>query len=174
MRPNPNDVFTICTIEGRGRGIIANRDMSYGEVVLKEAPLLIMPPEMNQFTLALLPRKALESVLLLHNEKSAFFDVFDKNPSKDASCTLMHYLKEILATNSLAVGNDCHQSVLLLKGSLFNHSDHPNVVRVWDARADEMEFVTCEDIRKGEELMIDYAPDGWGDKRPDWYKGNIL
>lgn len=121
----------------------------------------------------ILPRESLESILLLHNERLEFPEVWAWE--RGTAGYLMHYLTGIWTTNSLDLANECAElSVLLLKGSLFNHSAHPNVVPVWDTSANEMEFVTCAEIKKGEELLIDYAPNGWGAKRPDWYKGEIV
>lgn len=46
--------------------------------------------------------------------------------------------------------------ILLLTGSLLNHSDAPNVDRVWDSTSEQEVFTTIRDIKQGEELVHNY------------------
>lgn len=51
-------------------------------------------------------------------------------------------------------------AIALGVGSLFNHSDEPNLK--WEIRRDKLEIVfkTLRPIKKGEEFLFDYAWDG--------------
>lgn len=46
-------------------------------------------------------------------------------------------------------------------GSLFNHSDPPNVSFILDTSTDSIRFVTARDIELGEELCIFYGHKLW-------------
>jgi hypothetical protein len=46
-------------------------------------------------------------------------------------------------------------------GSLFNHSDVPNVQYRIDAKRCRIEFTTCRQVNRGEELVIYYGPNLW-------------
>jgi hypothetical protein len=173
MRSPPDAAYSVCTIEGKGRGIVANREISYGEVISKEAPLLVMPyggaRACAEHWLGTLPRKALESILLLHNEKLEFKELRENTFYPDRP--LKKFFKGILESNMVGAEDECGDIwMLLLQGSLFNHSDRPNVIRWWDSAEEKMSFYACEDIKIGEELVVDYAPYGWGEERPGWFK----
>lgn len=60
--------YEVVTIPGKGRGMIASRDIKAREIVLRDTPLLILPHEMSVLTFFhTLPKQALEAILLLHN-----------------------------------------------------------------------------------------------------------
>ncbi|KAJ7287407.1 hypothetical protein C8J57DRAFT_1283813 [Mycena rebaudengoi] len=72
---------------------------------------------------------------------------------------LLDYLKGVASTNAFScevdsVGN--HAGMILLAGSLFNHSDKPNVRRTFDFATCKMVFKTVSSVKEGEELMVDY------------------
>ncbi|CAJ2507372.1 Uu.00g085580.m01.CDS01 [Anthostomella pinea] len=60
--------FEIASINGKGRGLIASRIINAGEVILEDSPVLLLPfKAASDLIFLLLPRKALEALLLLHN-----------------------------------------------------------------------------------------------------------
>jgi len=171
MRATIGASYEIVEITGKGRGIIANRDIEAGEVILKEAPVLLLPPPPAVSLLLLtLPQKALEAILLLHNAHPE-----EKKFSADRDIPkhrLLDYLSGVLSTNSFgALSDSCGPiGILLLTGSLFNHSGKPNLVRNWDNATEKQVFKSTRGIKKGEELEVDYVPGQVGKSRADHLK----
>lgn len=155
--------YEVVNIAGKGRGLIASRDIKVGETILQDTPVLVLPPSpANMMIFLTLPRKALEAILLLHNQKpdlNSFATLFDVPVHR-----LMDMMQGITDTNSFAVSDAAEAAygsgigVLLLTGSLFNHSDTPNVEREWDVATEKMVFTSLQDIKKGDELEISYVP----------------
>ncbi|EMR71853.1 putative set domain-containing protein [Eutypa lata UCREL1] len=170
MRTPFGAAYQIVTIEGKGRGIIASRDIAAGEVVLRETPVLVAPIDSSNFLLfLLLPQKAIEAVPLLHNAhpQERPFSLRQDIPLH----RLLDIFSGIMSTNSFGVtATNCQIGILLLTGSLFNHSDTPNVARTWDAEKEQEIFVSLRDIKKGEELVHDYVPGVQGRTRREKLK----
>ncbi|TVY76033.1 hypothetical protein LSUE1_G007789 [Lachnellula suecica] len=164
--------YEIVNIAGKGRGIIASRDIKAGETILEEAPVLVLPPESVAILIFLtLPREALEAILLLYNEHPG---VKRLSAAQDIPVhRLVDLLQGILNTN--AFGTHCvscgNVGVLLLTGSLFNHSDNANVTRQWDDATEKMVFTSERDIKVGEELVLDYVPGMVGLERVERLRG---
>jgi hypothetical protein len=128
--------YGIVTIEGKGRGIVASRNIKTGEIILQESPVLILPPgDANTITFLTLPQKALEALMLLHNANPDF-----KRFSVDLDIPvhrLLDFLKGILDSDCFSPRTSFGTiGALLLAGSLFNHSGTPNVTRGWDDKSE--------------------------------------
>lgn len=138
--------------------MVASRNINAGETVLEDTPVLILPHETtNAILFMTLPQKALEAILLLHNEKP---NARKWSVSQDIPIhRLMDFLQGTLDTNCFSTYTpDCQIGALLLAGSLFNHSDTPNLSRGWDNKSDKLIFTASRDVKEGEELLVDYVP----------------
>ncbi|KAL2072691.1 hypothetical protein VTL71DRAFT_12034 [Oculimacula yallundae] len=154
----PFDVpYEIVSINGRGRGIIASRDITAGEVIMQESPVLMFPlTDIRFFLLLTLPQKALEAIFFLHNQR------FDQRKFSIDTVPSLFCVVEILAgildTNTFGqISSTGFIGLLLLAGSMFNHSDRSNVGRAWDDGTERMVFTSRVDIKEGDELVLDYA-----------------
>lgn len=160
MRAPNGAAYEIVTVEGKGRGIIASRDINKGEIVLRESPILVMPPGdegMAAPLLLALPENALEAILL-HNalpHETPFTGRRDIPHHRRIDT-----LTGIINSNSFgATHSFCKMGVLLLTGSPFNHDNKNNVDRRFDAQRGTDGFIALRDIKKGEELLISYTKD---------------
>jgi hypothetical protein len=140
------------------------------EIVLQDTPVLVLPrPGINIIYFLTLPQKALEAIMLLHNVMP---DV--RHYSKELNVPiyrLLDYLQGVLNTNCNGTTASCGPiGVLLVRGSLFNHSDSANVRRRWDDPTEQMIFTATRDIRKGNELELDYLPGMIGFERAQGLK----
>jgi hypothetical protein len=45
LHDETNASFEIQDLPGRGKGLVATKDIQQGELILREAPLLLLPPE---------------------------------------------------------------------------------------------------------------------------------
>jgi SET domain len=162
--------YEIVAIEGKGRGIIASRDIRAGEAVLQDWPVLMFPPgEANILTFLTLPQKALEAILLLHNTKPAWkrFSLDDDIPVH----RLLDLLQGVLDTNCFGdIGSYGQVGMLLLTGSLINHSETPNLMRALDGKTERMIFTSVRTIKKGEELEVNYVGDVFGAEKAEKLK----
>lgn len=154
------DCFEIATIEGKGRGLIASREIVAGETILREFPIIQLPGDIKHSALVLnLPRRALEAILLLHNHSpdSKWFSAKRDVPTS----RFLDLWEGIRSTNAFrldaSTGNLVF-AVVHLRGSLFNHSNTPNVDWNWDSGTDMMVFSSLRNIKKGDELVIDDQP----------------
>jgi len=70
--------------------------------------------------------------------------------------------------------------LLLLTGSLFNHSDSPNITRAWDNATEKLVFTSLREIKEGVELEVHYLPGMFGavplapHSADPCYKANIV
>lgn len=64
-------------------------------------------------------------------------------------------------------------SIVLGYGSLINHSYTPNAAYRWDFRGKKLVFYSLRDIKKGEEVLINYNgdPDDKTPLPPGWVSG---
>ncbi|KAG9188470.1 hypothetical protein G6011_02393 [Alternaria panax] len=126
-RPMPSKMRI--SIEGKGRGVVAARDIKAGKVILQESPVLVMPyGEFMPPLLLLLPREASEAILLLHNAQPG------ETPITDAEDNTHHRLLDTLmavVNTNLFEGEASFGKIgmVLLTGSIFNHESNPNVRR---------------------------------------------
>ncbi|CZR58324.1 uncharacterized protein PAC_08216 [Phialocephala subalpina] len=145
--------YEIVAIAGKGRGVIASRDIKAAEVIIQDTP------------------KALEGILLLHNETP---DLRHFSAARDIPVhRLLNRLQGILDTNCFSTDRASCGSIglLLLTGALFNHSDSPNMTRQWDNTTEKMVFSSVRDIEEGEESEVDYVPGGVGAARAERLRG---
>jgi hypothetical protein len=157
--------YEVVSIEGKDRGMIASRPIKAGGTILQETPVMTALLEtVTTLLFLLLPQQALEVILLLHNAHP------DERPISPQLNIPIHRLLDaligIMGTKAFSgFGSYGQSGVLLLRGSLFNHNDKPNLRRQWDPIKEHMNVVSTRDIKQGEELEIDYLPDLTGSAR---------
>ncbi|KAJ7871258.1 hypothetical protein B0H13DRAFT_2350035 [Mycena leptocephala] len=158
LRSPPGAPYRVAEIQAKGRGMLANRDLEAGEIVLMESPLIILVKDklvaLNFFAL---PKPAIHALLLLHNAipNNQEFSLREDIPQH----RLLDYLKGVATTNAFSGTVDAdgtEAGLIVLAGSLFNHSDAPNVSRAFDISTFKERFTTLSAVKKGEELTITY------------------
>ena len=125
--------FKLTSILGKGEGMVAVRDIGYGELILQERPILT---ENEKF--AYLTNDEQKSVMALH-------DAHKKGGKKT--------LRGIYDTNSCALCN-C-ESGLFIISSKFNHSCLPNIAAMYVKPYLRL-YVTIK-IKEGDELCFCYS-----------------
>ncbi|XMA14360.1 hypothetical protein WAI453_007151 [Rhynchosporium graminicola] len=115
------------------------------------------------------PQKALEAIILLHNQ-SAEQKPFSPHSDPSYFC-VVEILSGILNTNAFCQNSHVGKiGMLLLVGSMFIHSDKPNIDRALDDASEKLIFKSNRDIKKGEDLEIDYCPDLSAESKGKWMK----
>ena len=146
-----DSIYRVESILGKGRGIIANRSIDRGTVILSEAPFILQTLGLTQSTIKdSLSRKSVE-------DQRRYLEL------KNCHRGTLPPLLGIFRTNALPCGS--HDSFtgqtadtagIFLQGSLFNSSCLPNVNNCWDPTNRVIVFRALRDIAEGEELSICY------------------
>ena len=137
--------WSVVRIEGKGDGVVANRDIEYGELIAQERPVMkILAHQENEDSLralfANLPETEQLSVMSLCDSRST-----------DGTKSLLG----IKQSNSFAKDEEGQLSVICPKLSKFNHSCIQNVDHVFVEPFQRVYAV--RNIQKGEELSTAYV-----------------
>ncbi|KAJ7496758.1 hypothetical protein FB451DRAFT_1386125 [Mycena latifolia] len=150
--------YRVEKIPGKGRGLVASRDLKAGEIVLKEGPLILLREgKLDLLMFLALPKAAVHAMMLLHNTipNNREFSLTDDIPQH----RLLDYLKGVATTNAfsaMVAADGTQAGMILLSGSLLNHSDKYNVHWEFDISAFKMVFTTVTAVKEGEELTDTY------------------
>ncbi|KAF9474373.1 SET domain-containing protein [Pholiota conissans] len=161
-----------------GMGVFATRDISLGELVFAERPLLVAPINVNVLELSTPPDERYQKILLDEYEK-IFEPAFDRmsKGNQTAYKALMNshtedgsgLLTGIARTNGYGVSalydgpgpkathHAQRYTVIGHVASRINHSCIANVDRSFDMAAFAFVFKAAVDIKAGEQLFISYC-----------------
>ncbi|KAG7087402.1 hypothetical protein E1B28_013372 [Marasmius oreades] len=159
-------IFDVVDLKGKGKGLIAIRDIKQGELVIQEKPILTAPdgdiaevllnPILQNLTSA--QTKALLSLSYTHlkTEKDETVNVNAKNLTPRAR----YLLAEGIITNN-AVGinlNGQHSLGVFPRMARLNHAcaSGYNLAYAWRDDEGELRIYALKDIKEGEELLISY------------------
>ncbi|KAJ7678120.1 hypothetical protein DFH06DRAFT_1167913 [Mycena polygramma] len=158
LRSQPGALYRVAKIPRKGRGMLASRDLEVGEVLLAESPLMILPDKrFIVHSFFALPKAAIHALLLLHNTipNHREYSLESETPQH----RLLDYLKGVVTSNAFSEGIDeegTQAGLVVLAGSLFNHSNKPNASRRFDVSTFKEVFTVDVAVKKGEELTISY------------------
>jgi hypothetical protein len=146
-----DSIYRVELIHGKGRGIVSNRSIARGTVILSEAPFILQSHTCTQNSIADgLSSKSAE-------DKRRYLGLMNCHRGE------LPPLIGIFKTNALPCGDHdrlagttAHTAGIFLQGSLFNSSCVPNVNNCWDAVNQAVVFRAVRDIAAGEELCISY------------------
>jgi SET domain-containing protein len=79
--------------------------------------------------------------------------------------------KSILVTYFFYFGkNKQRQAIALGFGSLYNHSHKPNAIYKIKQTENRIDFIALKDIKKDDEILINYSYGNQKDKSPLWFE----
>ncbi|KAI1779204.1 SET domain-containing protein [Hypoxylon cercidicola] len=139
-------------LEGRGVGVVANRTIREGEVVMLRYPVIVryMDPR---------PWRQQESLKLLHRAAVQLPPKDGLEMMKLAHSKGGYIIDDIINTNAFGVLiNDVDHSGLYVDVSRLNHACKPNMFSRFSSTTLGMEVVAYRDIEPGEELTFSYTP----------------
>ncbi|KAJ7505529.1 hypothetical protein B0H11DRAFT_1979181 [Mycena galericulata] len=149
------DPFVVFDIPGKGKGLVAIRDIKQGELVLKEHPLFIVPKSTSESPTALISR-------FLHNvaptDREAFLNLsyvhFPENLDPDTHPD--EVALAIFQTNAVAAGDGVGVFPRIAR---LNHgcSSAFNVVYSWRQGEQALFVHALRHIRRGQELLTTYT-----------------
>lgn len=150
-----NPPFEVVDLPGRGKGVVAARDIQRGELVIREKPLFIVPYSTSDSPTTLISRhvQSLNDV-----DYHAFFNLsyvnFPKNMDPEAHRD--EVALAIFQTNAVAAGEGVG---IFPRMARLNHgcSSAFNVVYSWRQAEDEIVVHALQNISKGQELLTTYT-----------------
>ncbi|GAA5947324.1 hypothetical protein JCM3765_001626 [Sporobolomyces pararoseus] len=144
--PEGPPAFEMKEIVGKGMGLVSVRDLKAGDLVLREAPILVTQGR----TTGDVVYKAYSQLSELDKE------AFDSLYCAEFTPKLPRFVG-ILKTNAIDVGLEEKGKVgVFIQGSRFNHSCSANVHKTWDETDGVEWFIARKDIKEGEELTVNY------------------
>jgi len=155
MRSSP--AYYESALPGKGCGVVAARDISPGELLLAESPLIVVPWWVRH---SMFPSKEKKDCLaravrdLTPDQRREFFNLHDSKAGENEPKTI----DGIWRTNNFALGPSGPRSDngLFLKISRFNHSCVPYAEFMWNEEKRMQEIRAIRDIPEGEEITICY------------------
>ncbi|KAJ7695703.1 hypothetical protein B0H17DRAFT_930323 [Mycena rosella] len=150
-----SDPFVVADLPGKGKGLVAIRDIQQGELVIQESPLFIVPKSISESPSALISR-------LLQNVSSADRDAFLNlsyvhfPEGLDPATHPEEVALAIFQTNAVAAGDGVG---IFPRMARLNHgcSSAFNVVYTWRQREQALFVHALKNIRKGQELLTTYT-----------------
>ena len=162
---------------GKGRGLVAAKDINKGEVIFIDTPVIKLPTD-AQGNLDMTGSKALQSLkeqinnlpleaklqfhkLMIPESQLKQFNDYVQTTFANASPSDRKMIKLFLSNAKLI--NGC-ENILYLNSALVNHSCAPNAIEYseYGLMKDEVftdELRAIKDISKGEEIVTCYFPD---------------
>ncbi|KAF8895296.1 hypothetical protein BD779DRAFT_1498662 [Infundibulicybe gibba] len=149
------DIFVVRDLPGRGKGIIAARDIHRGELVIREQPLFVVPHSISSSPAELI------STSLSHlgqASREAFFNLSYIGFPEDLEPRdhLDRVALAIFETNAVSAGDGVG---IFPRMARLNHgcSSAFNVVYSWRTEESALVVHALKDIREGDELLTTYT-----------------
>jgi len=164
-----NTLFTVQELPGKGRGLVASRDLPANTVVLTEKPWLVggTPWELTLgFALqAQCAKPHMPETMLLKRYARSGAGLTQWNAEDEKSMAVVREqgalsdiqsVYDVMCTNNIFCGNG--QKGLFCFAAMFNHSCFPTCApTLLDTSTGQTEYRTLRDVKAGEELTILYA-----------------
>ncbi|KAF6757576.1 hypothetical protein DFP72DRAFT_891568 [Ephemerocybe angulata] len=162
QRPSPRydevaigAAYAVVDIPGKGKGVIATRNISRGELILTEKPLFTVPPTIQTSPVEFIKEKL---VLTSEPQRWAFFNLSyvnfpkDKDPLRDVD----HLAFAIFETNAVQAGKEIG---VFPRMARLNHGCSSGFNTVYSYRETEgtLYIHAIKPIAVGEELLTTYT-----------------
>ncbi|KAJ3278448.1 hypothetical protein HK104_002326 [Borealophlyctis nickersoniae] len=147
-------LFRVADIPGKGKGLLAARDLKRGTLIIAEPPLFTMPNFIPSVAGAGASILASRMDSLSPAQKSAFYALHDcHNPKAPQPMTIIH-------TNALPLGVNATNGGIFPTIARKNHACLPNAHHSWNsARQMEVVYAVAE-IKADTEILTCYEG-GW-------------
>ncbi|KAJ7075835.1 hypothetical protein B0H15DRAFT_791339 [Mycena belliarum] len=148
--------FVVADLPGRGKGLVATRDIAQGELVLREPPLFLVPPSISEEPAPLIWR--LLQMVSAPADREAFLNLsYVHFPEVlDPAAYPEEVALAIFQTNAVKAGDGVG---IFPRMARINHgcSSAFNVVYTWREREHALFVHALKNIRKGQELLTTYT-----------------
>ncbi|KAF2817588.1 SET domain-containing protein [Mytilinidion resinicola] len=146
-------LFTLQSIPGQGKGLVASRAITPGTLLISEAPLFAIPSAASERDLAThlrtLPKESQRAFLSLHNSRAGAGEP----------------LSNIVRTNAYPLGPGSDLGGIFPLIARINHSCRPNAQHAWNGNEGEETVYAVREIKEGEQLSLSYHEGGPSSER---------
>ena len=151
-------LFRIANIAGKGKGLIAQKDITKGTRILCEKPLFSATRPVSKPPADLEIMFASKLKALSKASQRQFLSLPNNFPGK-------YPFSNIFKTNALSCGPDSIVGAVYPSICLINHSCVPNSHNNWNDKAKHETIYAHRLIKAGEEITISYVSEGTSDVR---------
>ena len=174
-----NEMYEIRDVGKKGKGMVAAKDISQGEIILSEKPILVVLAH------GLCPAVVYNEYLTLNESDRARFRALSFNADSN---TLMAYAKDlgnqhdkergkiIAIFNTNCMEDQEHtKRYVAVECARMNHSCRPNTTYGYVHKDNVVIVRALQGIAKGDEIVIPYVPPIWTKKQrteklwSDWH-----
>ncbi|KAK7464709.1 hypothetical protein VKT23_005915 [Stygiomarasmius scandens] len=151
-------IFEVRDLPGKGKGMVAVRDIEQGELIIRERPLFVVPPQISVSPTALVAQNLAR---LAPSQRSAFFNLSyvnlppHVNPDSGLDKDLNEVALAIFQTNAVSAGDGVG---IFPRMARLNHGCSRAFNSVYSYREKEGELVVhaLKGVKKDEELLTTY------------------
>ncbi|KAJ4352511.1 uncharacterized protein N0V89_007860 [Didymosphaeria variabile] len=144
-------IYAVEDIPGKGRGLIATKDIAKGTRIISEKPIVsISQSGGNIEQLQLSMHQQVNS--LREADKQEFLSMMNICPYNNSTEEWFG----IVRTNALPMGPDLDAGGVFLHACRINHACDNNATNFWNENINQLTIHAIRDIRKGEEITISY------------------
>jgi hypothetical protein len=158
------DIWTLSPIPGKGKGLIASKDISRGTLVLSDAPLLKTDVITSMETVEKDLVRALK--VLPKDHQRAFLSLHNNYPGKNP-------LSNIIRSNGYPLGPGSEVGGVFPNLSRINHSCKPNAKHSWNPTLGMYVVYTIRPVSKNNEITVSYLSGGDSQQRQAELKDNF-
>ena len=159
MLAHPTEqAFIVAEIESKGHGVVAKRDITIGERLMAERPLVEVPGEWSQYCQGTLELHLVDALVELSPEDSDRFWALSQNEHRFGA---VKTAEGIFRTNAIPFrrAQQAHLAVFPV-AARFNHACDPNVMYAWNDSLGQLTIHACRPVAVGQEVSAYYGFDG--------------
>jgi hypothetical protein len=144
-------MYTLQDLPGKGKGLVANRNIPKGTRILEERPIIRIP-EHREIDEGLNANIVQQVESLNEHQQQCFCSLYNLYPCENAA---EMYLG-IVRTNALPIEADGVGGGIFLEACRINHACNNNAQKYWNKRTKRHTVHALRNISKGEEITIYY------------------
>ncbi|KAL1597895.1 hypothetical protein SLS60_008383 [Paraconiothyrium brasiliense] len=144
-------IYTVEDIPGKGKGLIATKDIAKGTRIISEKPIVSISHSAGDIEqLHLSMHQQVNS--LREAEKREFLSMTNIYPHENSTEDWFG----IVRTNALPMGPNLDAGGVFLHACRINHACDSNATNFWNENINQLTIHAIRDIRRGEEITISY------------------
>jgi hypothetical protein len=145
-----NDLFSLVSIPGKGKGLIATQRITAGTCLISESPLFTT----SEIKTPNVELELMRIIKALPKEKQrAFLSLHNNNPGKEP-------FSNIVRSNGYPLGPSSEAGGIFLNIARINHGCLANTQQAFNGKIEKETAYAIRDIEEGEEITIAYTIGG--------------
>lgn len=151
VHSDSSPAIEVVDVPGKGKGIVALRDLAEGDLLFVEKPLATLEWDMDYVESELNADLTRQIEALGEEDRQAYYSLHIADPVK-----FDYRPAAIFRTNAIGLGGSRHLGGAFKLASRFNHSCSTSVLYEWDEKDQVLLLKVVRNVAKGEELTAPY------------------